>query len=263
MLRRRPISLMPVGRRGEGLTVLERVSLYKLRLEKNRLNLMLQNLLLVLDDSSSDDEPHSSSDEESDADTNDSDSSSDDEDDIILIVYGMLTDVERKIRAISHKIPDPLPPIGLNKHVTLDNYTPGECYDLLRFRKAEIRTMLDFFAFDEVLHLDRRLKVYSETAFIFMLRRLGRYKPYNEYRVEFSRGSSELSVIFNYMVREIARRYRHCVVANIDWYANRFNEYEQAIREFLRDSRLNTALPDNYLLTVQVSLDLSMGPHIL
>ena len=107
MLRRRPISLMPVGRRGEGLTVLERVSLYKLRLEKNRITLMLQNLLLVLDDSSSDDEPNSSSDEESDADTNDSDSSSDDEDDIILIVYGMLTDVERKIRAIFHKIHDP------------------------------------------------------------------------------------------------------------------------------------------------------------
>ena len=162
---------------------------------------------------------------------------------IDLMLLELYREVTAKLFHLKYKFPDPLPPIGGDKRITLDSFTPRFCYNELQFKYEVIAEMLNFFNFPVQFHVaGSRHVVHSETAFLILLYRLSHYEPYEKTLRQglFNRSGPELSVIFNFMIRYITQRYRHCVVANLLRYSNRFDLYNQAIGNFLVNH------PDNH-----------------
>lgn len=210
MLVRRPVRKMSNMRRGEGLSIREIMEIRRLR--RRRRNIEMFMLVNLHDDS---EESSDTSDSNSDSDSgSESEDESDDDNLMILVSHGMVT---RRIRNLRYKIPDPIPPIGVEKkNRLLDSFTNQECYDQLRFRRGHIQEMLRGFNFPYYLTIGNGGKVRSETAFLFMLRRLAFWQPLREYRDEWHRSPSQLSEMFNLMVRRLNRDYSHCVYGNLD-----------------------------------------------
>jgi hypothetical protein len=230
LLKRRPIRHMPYERRGEGLTIRNLLDLSRRRRQKQLMRtLLFLEILSALSDDTDDD---------------DGDSSDEDDDGGVLMLAMCAGAGEASYRRLLYKVPEPLAPIGKDKYIHIDCYRDNQFYRRFRFYKADVRKMLLFFDFPEVFVLPDRHTVRSETAFLFMLRRLALWMPYAEYREEFHRAAGELSVIFNFMVRHMATHYGHCVVANFEWYIPRLDSYHAAVQNFLVNSPINPSPPN-------------------
>ena len=95
----------------------------------------------------------------------DSDSDSDNDHEMIILAYHDA--LQRRIVNAVYKIPDQIPPIGVeNKNRLLSSFGNQQCYDQLRFRREEIVTMLEGFNLPPYVTFGKGGCVRGETAFL-------------------------------------------------------------------------------------------------
>lgn len=219
---RRNIRDMPVRRRHDGMTVLERMA--ETRLWKTIVTMLQVTLLLPIGFMK-----------------------------VVLVHFCLLLIGEAL--SMRRAVWNPVDPINLqNSNRTIDSFSDEECYQTMRFRKAELFVLRDKFNFPPLIVLENGTSFTGEYALCLMLYRLHYPCTLISLQPIFGRDYTQLSRIFNYAVDYVHTGHANKVIGNVDWYADRFDLYNTAYNTKLAN------LPNNPLPgTVPVQLNNLFG----
>ena len=143
----------------------------------------------------------------------------------------------QSMRTLAWNALDPINHQHCNRGI--NSFTEEECYRHLRYRKADLYILLTKLGFPNVVVLPNGTSCSGEYALCLMLYRL--HYPSNLALLQgsFGRDYTQLSRIFNYAIDFVYEHHREKVLSNIDWYADRFDLYNQAYNDKL------ASLPQN------------------
>lgn len=129
-----------------------------------------------------------------------------------------------------------------SKNRIIDSFTDEECWHNLRFRKCELLRSFLITNFPELIICQNGVTCPGQYAFCLMLYR----SAYLWYRFNvqdiFGREFSQLSRIFKFAINFMYDTHRHKVQGNLDWCADKFGLYHQAVIRRIRLSRHNHLL---------------------
>lgn len=154
---------------------------------------------------------------------------------VIIFIYFILEAI--KIRTIMWNQLDPI--VSHNKNRNIESWTEEECYNMFRFRKSDLHVLYNALNLPAIIVLSNGCTCSGQYAFCMMLYRLA--YPTTLFRMQtlFGREYSQISRIFNYIINIVYQQHRHKVNGNIDWYADRFDVYNQAYRAKIATSAQN------------------------
>lgn len=132
---------------------------------------------------------------------------------IILIVMTVERDV---LQPINHR----------NKNRLIDTFSDEECWHYLRFRKPELRKL---FLLPDIVRCPNGIVCPGEHALCLMLYRIAYPSRLISLQEIFGRDYTQLSRIFKFTVDTFYLNHKAKVHGNLDWYADRFNLYHQAV----------------------------------
>jgi hypothetical protein len=124
---------------------------------------------------------------------------------------------------------DPVDPRYKNRNV--NSFSASECWHNFRIRKEDIRPLMVMLHFPQILTLSNNLAVYGEYAFLVMLYRDHYPQTLAMQQTMFGRELSQISRIHNGALQWMYDHHQAKVVRNIWWYADRFNMYNEAVRQ--------------------------------
>lgn len=136
-------------------------------------------------------------------------------------------------------IRDPLDPIDHRyKNRTIESFTEEECYRELRFRKDDLKRLIQLLQFPPIIVLPNNCTCNGEYALCLMLYRLSYPSTLARLQSLFGRDYCQLSRIFNYAIDFVYDNHKHRVT-DVAWYAPRLNYYNTAIRRKIAESNVN------------------------
>ena len=137
--------------------------------------------------------------------------------------------------------PSPLDPINhANKDRGIDSFSDEYCYRELRFTKAQLRAILRELDLPFTITLDNRTRVYTEYAFCLALYRIHYPCTLCGVQETFGRDYSAVSRVNNGFHQLLYDRYSgRCAVSNLDFYRNRLDFYNEAMRGAISNHHAN------------------------
>ena len=116
-----------------------------------------------------------------------------------------------------------------NKNRLFDSFTEEECWHNLRFRKPELQKLFILSNFPAVVKCTNGITCPGKHALMVMLYRLAYPTRLFSLQDIFGREYTQLSRIFDKAIEFMYDRHSHKVDGNLDWYTDRFDEYQRAI----------------------------------
>jgi len=110
---------------------------------------------------------------------------------------------------------DPINPA--NKNRGINSWTDSECYQELRFRRADLRRLMDLLGFPEIIILDNRCTCSGEYAFCLMIYRLTYPSKLTRLQTLFGREYSQLSRFIKYSVNLCYTNHRDKVCISLHY----------------------------------------------
>ena len=134
-----------------------------------------------------------------------------------------------------------LPINGVNRDRGIDSFSEGQCWHFLRFRREDLHTLFDLMGFPVVITLDNGGTCSGEYAFCLMLYRLAYPTRLFTLQYVFGREYSQLSRVFKHAITWTENNHIHRVQGPriINWFAQRFDMYHQAILQKILSSPFN------------------------
>lgn len=145
---------------------------------------------------------------------------------ILLIIFVLLFIVLRSI-VVEHIAIRPVNPA--NRDRLIDSFTGEECWHNLRFRKEEVRQLMNLTNFPRDIRMDNNGHCPGEAAFCIMLYRLAYPSRLVTLQDMFGRDYTQISRIFKESINVMFDAHRGKVEGNLFWYYNRFDIYHQSI----------------------------------
>ena len=138
-------------------------------------------------------------------------------------------------------VPSQLDPINpANKDRGIESFSDECCYRELRFTKAQLLTLTLELNLPVTMTLDNRTEVFTEYAFCLLLYRLHYPCTLCGMQETFGRDYTTLSRINNHLRHLLYRQFSsRCVVSNLNFYRDRLDWYNLAMRSAISNHRLN------------------------
>jgi hypothetical protein len=152
--------------------------------------------------------------------------------DLLGVITVLITYV-RSLREHIIRVLDPIDP--RNKNRGIDSWSEQEAYTDLGFHKEDLPILLQKLNLPDRITTDNRLSVSSEYAMCLLLYKMKYPSTWQRLQLPFGRTYDQLSRIFNCTLDLVYERHHRKVRGNLDWYADRFDIYNEAVHERIRN----------------------------
>ena len=132
-----------------------------------------------------------------------------------------------------------LPVNPANKNCLINSLDEEDCWNLYRFKKTDLHDLMQQMQVPNMFTCDNGIVCPGEHAVLVVLFRLHNPTQLYEMQNRFGREYSQLSRIFNTALDWIYDNHREKVVNNIEWYSDRFDLYNHAIKRKIATSPVN------------------------
>jgi nuclease HARBI1 len=159
---------------------------------------------------------------------------------VLLLCLTVMSVEREELRPINHG----------NKNRLIDSFSDEECWQFLRFRKLDLHRLYALSNLPAIIKCPNGIVCPGEHAFCLLLYRISYPSRLISLQDIFGRDYTQLSRIFKLTVDLIYMHHKDKVHGNLDWYADRFDTYHEAI---VRKILLSSKNPNINFLPIEVS----------
>lgn len=159
-----------------------------------------------------------------------------------VAVLGLIAVLSATAHAMRHLVWAPHAPVNpANRNRGIASFSPEECWNFFRFRKADLPAIIDKLGLPKELRLkgEKSGHVNGESASLYLLYRLHYPQVLNGDQDRWGHEYSTLSRIFNTALDEVYRLHEAKVCGNVDWYQDRFDLYNRKININFANNQYN------------------------
>ena len=166
---------------------------------------------------------------------------------IVYVAFGLYIFVLARILV---ERDDSAPINHRNKNRLINSFTDEECWNHLRFRRAEFSELFVLCEFPAVVVCSNGTTCPGEHAFCLILYRISYPSRSIELQDVFGRDYSQLPRIFKWSIDFMYTKHKHKVMGNLPWYSDRFDLNHQVISAKIINSARN---PNRGFIPMEVS----------
>jgi hypothetical protein len=156
---------------------------------------------------------------------------------IILAMTTTLFSIINRSTQFIRNHSDPIEPT--NKARLVDSFSVEECWDFFRFRKHQLKQIVTLLGLPAHFLCNSGHAAPGEHALCVYLYLHTYPTKLQRMQKEFGREMTQLSRISNRVKSFLLTRHSHKVVANLDWYSDRFDIYANAVNQAIQNSPVN------------------------